>query len=61
MTEPNVVTVDAEQFERMKNCPNCCHFVNCPVAYLRKKVVDLIKANKVNYSPCYEWKLVDKK
>ena len=55
MTEPNVVTVDAEQFERMKNCLNCCRLVNCSVVYLRK-------ANKVNsYSPCYMWKLVDKK
>ena len=55
MTEPNVVTVDAEQFERMKNCPNCCHFVNCIEVHLRKA----IKAN--DYSPCDDWKLVDKK
>lgn len=55
MTEPNVVTVDAEQFERMKNCANCCYFVSCVKAYLIK----VVKSN--DYSPCDEWKLVDKK
>ena len=47
------VVMDAEEFERMRNCVNCDHSEVCLVVAHRKAQ----KAGE--YTPCSKWKLVE--
>lgn len=51
--DTKMVILDADDFERMKNCTNCEHNEVCVVVHDRKI------RTAGDYSPCSKWKLMD--
>ena len=51
--DAGMILVDANDFERMKNCTNCEHSEVCVIVHDRKRRM------AGDYSACSKWKLMD--